>query len=608
MPDVIKNLAQLMKNKKEAGDNFVLMLGAGASLSSGVKATNTIMEEILNSYGQGLGTGSTADKFDSLWRQSNEKERRLFLTPYLNRSPSKGYEFLAEIIKLGFLDRIVTFNFDRLLESALEQNSFKDYRVIIRGETDTKAFSKLADAREPRVKIIKLHGSLVSADYFLFSKEEMLNYPPEIETLVRKITGNDLIICGYAFEDVCVIRAFSDSSEDGSLYFVNPAGAADKIKGFLIVRRSQGRVISGDIAKFDTFFETLHKELVSAGRVAQLNEDRKNPFKFLDCYREADKDWFLGREDVSQDLIQKIQSNKVQAAHLFGPAGVGKTSFILAGLAARLDPERYKCIYLRCKPEIEDQLRRELETCFALSLRQEDDWSSVLAKMKERTSKCVVIFFDQFEKAVRRSNRDKTSKDELLSLMATLIKHADDHLKPVFISLEDPENTKLIFDLLRDVDLKSINQETQRIDPLGKQSLCSIVGQLASRAGAKLDPRTIERLCDAYEARLLSLTHVQTICYYHVNGFDQNWEDYEHLPNPGLSAALASVTEDPSLMDLIAGLPSEERALIRSVLKIVCDPNASMKSIVEFIKNRFSDLKSREEFPDSVPFLSAVRP
>src|SRR6476646_12128540 len=66
---LVRNLANLMQLKHRSGEKYVLMLGAGASMSSGVKRTPDIMEELLGKYGQDLnGAGRVEDRFDRLWQ------------------------------------------------------------------------------------------------------------------------------------------------------------------------------------------------------------------------------------------------------------------------------------------------------------------------------------------------------------------------------------------------------------------------------------------------------------------------------------------------------------------------------------------------------------
>ena len=57
-----------------------------------------------------------------------------------------------------------------------EPSKFK-YRSIVRGETVAEEMQKLVDAKDRPFKLVKLHGSLYSADYFLFDAGEMKKYP-----------------------------------------------------------------------------------------------------------------------------------------------------------------------------------------------------------------------------------------------------------------------------------------------------------------------------------------------------------------------------------------------------------------------------------------------
>src|SRR5207244_10887763 len=125
--DRVRGLAQFITDKKKAGKKFVLMLGAGASLSSGIKLTKTIMEEIVAKYAPASAADGVDDAFDQLWRESNPDDRELMLASYLDGTPSPGYGLLAELIQLGFFDMVITFNFDRLLEKAFDSAGFRDY-------------------------------------------------------------------------------------------------------------------------------------------------------------------------------------------------------------------------------------------------------------------------------------------------------------------------------------------------------------------------------------------------------------------------------------------------------------------------------------------------
>ena len=275
-----KNLANLMRLKKRQGDKFVLMLGAGASMSSGVKSTPKLMEELLAQYGTDLnGTDRLEDRFDKLWGRTSDRDRRALLQPYLDHEPSVGYTKLAALIEAGYFDLALTFNFDDLVEKALAGIGFSDFKRVIRGETIEDEMQKLVDALEPRFKLIKLHGSLESSDHFLFDVNEMNEYPPAINTLVNRITSRDIVMCGYGFKDVCVIRAFAQRG--GSVICVNPSGVPRELRGFLKDRRSDDLGIECD---FDTFFGELHDELLAPAPTTTVEKPPPNPFKFLESY------------------------------------------------------------------------------------------------------------------------------------------------------------------------------------------------------------------------------------------------------------------------------------------------------------------------------------
>src|SRR4051812_22285157 len=184
-PKVI-SLANRMKLRKRPGEKYVLMLGAGASMSSGVKSTPKLMDELLQLYGQDIDPAlRLEDRFDKLWQRTSDRDRRMLLQPYLEHEPSVGYTKLAALIDAGYFDLALTFNFDDLLENALTSFGFHDFKRVIRGETIDDEIQKLVDAPEPAFKIIKLHGSLESSDHFLFDVNEMNEYPQAIHALVN---------------------------------------------------------------------------------------------------------------------------------------------------------------------------------------------------------------------------------------------------------------------------------------------------------------------------------------------------------------------------------------------------------------------------------------
>ena len=115
--------------------------------------------------------------------------------------------------------------------------------------------------------------NMFGADNFLFSKDEMHKYPAALEKVVEDVTAADIIVCGYAFDDLCVSRSFADAG--GSIFCVNPSGAPAHLKGFMGRRKSKQNIVADEFGYFDKFFETLHEELL--GAPARVSRPTLNP-------------------------------------------------------------------------------------------------------------------------------------------------------------------------------------------------------------------------------------------------------------------------------------------------------------------------------------------
>lgn len=595
MSDTIRTLAQFLTLKKNGGQKFVLMLGAGASLSSGIKTTTALTEELVATYGSSDNSRSVEQRFDDLWRSANADTRLQWLNGCLNATPSSGYRHLAELISVGYFDVVITFNFDRLLERALDDIGFRDYRPVIRGDTDLRAMARVIEARDPRVKILKMHGSLRAADYFLFAKNEMLNYPEEIRALMWELTGRDIIICGYAFSDLCVIKSFNDSPTSGSIYVADPGGAGQNIRGYMVARESVGNVVAGDAGRFDDFFAALSATL-TAPAIPASTEPRQNLFKFLDHYQEENKAWFIGRHQLTRTMVRRFNTAPPDVLFLNGVAKIGKTSFIRAGLIPYLDRDKFEPIYVRCRRDLEPHLRSEIGARLTQDVSQLE-WSAVAAQLRAFTPKHIVLFLDQFEKPARAWQDSREDQERILAFLKSLLGQCGDRLSVVGIGIDETPFLKLLIALRV--------PETLEIRPLSAKRVGRVIARAARQAGTPLPPGLLEEMCQGYQQTLdhpqnthrYTLTHIQTICYYLAKGYYRNWSGYERVPNQGLVAALDSIRDESNLIDLMDDLPASERRMIRSFLKVICDPARNTRQIVEFIRDHFPQIQD-DRFPE----------
>lgn len=589
----IRSLANLIRLKETGGGRkFVLLLGAGASISSGVTPTQRIMQELVDRHGAHLTGDSLDERFDNLWRSASPESRRLFLEPYLTHQPSPGYQQLANLIQQGFFDLAVTFNYDRLVERALQDIGFTDFRVVIRGDTDESQIARLIDEPVAKFTLLKLHGSLASTDSFLFDKSEMWSYPPAINELVAKLTARDLIVCGYAFNDLCVQRAFS--STGGAVVWVNPGGAPLTIRPVLLNRHSQDWAIRGDDGMFDRFASSLAGELL-APAADSPPKPSLNPFKFLAAYEVGDKDWFPGRARLRRDVLTLLAKENRPVLHLIGGPKAGKTSFVRAAVMARLDDAAFEAIYLRCRPDLEKRIvdlaasRQPLAAAPA-------NLAAALGALAAGDGRPVVLFLDQFERVVRSTPDTDAGWRQLLATFQTLGAAAGPRLRLVFVTCDDKEYYKLV--LKSDPTSKLVE-----IEPLSPLRIKVALRFLIKKSGIYFDPRIVEALVGKLAAppdggRPFTMAHLQTICYLLATSSCTTWEKYAaQTSSLELENAIDLAIADCDIMNFLEDFPTRgERRLVRSFMRVVPEP--SKRLIAKFIKDRFADLLCEAPFPE----------
>jgi hypothetical protein len=557
------------------------MLGAGASMSSGVPTTADIIKQLVGTYAPPSDKTEINDRFDDFWAAAPPEDRRQYLAPYLDKEPSPGYAVIADLIEQDFFDTVVTFNFDRLLEKALERRGIhaSAYKVIVRGEHRDDGIAKLLDAEEPRVKILKLHGSLYSADTFLFSKDEMLNYPAEIASVVDKLTARNIIVCGYGFADQCVSRAFSTTG--GSIICVNPS-VPEALKGFIVRRKSVDLEFR---TKFDEFFAGLRDALFR--RVEAAPKKVPNPFKFLDSYSESDADKYIGRRKTVQRTLDHVENPAVNMIHILGRRLVGKTSFIRAGVLPRIDENKFKKVYLRCRFGLESSLAEELKRQ-ANILVEAGDAQQVLRRLAASSDKRIVLVLDQFERVILHVQEEDKRK-ELRKLLTAFQPAGIDRLTVVCVGVDFRTYQGQLLELVREPGLEVL--QLTRVDARRVEATIRLQ---ARRAQIQIDRRVIQELIRRYADgkdtdKPFTLAHIQAACHLLCRSQSQDWEAYRKLEANNDLTSLDDAINQYDFVAFIEDFPtSQERLLLLEIMKRVS--SQSKWKIAEFLKENCAHL------------------
>ena len=90
--------------------------------------------------------------------------------------PTKAHKAIANLIKEGYVKVVITTNFDRLLENALEEIGV--HPQIIKNESDWETATPIIHSKEPT--IIKVNGDYLDCQ-FRNTTEELDDYPQILE-------------------------------------------------------------------------------------------------------------------------------------------------------------------------------------------------------------------------------------------------------------------------------------------------------------------------------------------------------------------------------------------------------------------------------------------
>jgi len=272
MPDLVKTLANHMHSRKRAKRQpYVLVLGAGASLSSGCSSYSELVDDFLDKYCAGdLATLNQEqdertreerkrERFYQEWRNTGTTNRYVFLSQHLGGDPSSGYDYLAWLVRNEYLRLIFSTNLDDHVEVAFTNAGLvrdKDYELLTNAPNKGAEIIRRLDAPEPSVKLVKLHGTLSQKDSYAWLPEEVFAFEDELEEALRGYLNNDVVIVGHRMDDRDLDLPFRAAG--GEIWFVNPGGARDTRFRAVLEVRAQSHTLKGDEALFDEFFAALH--------------------------------------------------------------------------------------------------------------------------------------------------------------------------------------------------------------------------------------------------------------------------------------------------------------------------------------------------------------
>jgi SIR2-like protein len=255
------------KSSGASREKPALWLGAGCSVFDGVPLTVDLLPNVLAN--QPAGWGSPQFRFDEMLDQFGPgPAREQILTPYFKRPlrPDSPYREVVRLLREGYLDLVCTFNIDTLLEQALEAAGMRegdspdrDYCLIKAPMLLPEAVVIQAERALPRIKVVKLHGDFQLGINYMTSSE-IIQYEHTTADLVRKLSGQPALVCGYSFYHLNVLTAFS--RKGGPLFYVNRSFPdAPMVLSLMRARSRNPFFIDQPLGEFHNFVKELGRFL-----------------------------------------------------------------------------------------------------------------------------------------------------------------------------------------------------------------------------------------------------------------------------------------------------------------------------------------------------------
>lgn len=325
--------------------NYSVLLGSGASITSGIRSGQNLIEIWKKEVFQESGKDSdmTIEEFFSSnnapdwYEESNaysalfenrydlQRHRRIFVEHEVSgKTPSIGYAYLVKLIEQGFFNTIFTTNFDDLLNEAFYRFS-KNRPIVCAHDSSISGIS----VTSTRPKIIKLHGDYLFDDIKTTLRETEsleMNMKMKFQEFAKDF---GLIVVGYAGNDRSImdILTYLLQHEDyfkNGIYWCIRKGEKNisaelkkllwrdrvffvEIDGFDELFAEINHTLNqGSLPIDDTFLSRAHQENIIKELTENNRLNLRNTFLAEDCKKL--KDHF--EDNFANDFFEYVRKQK----------------------------------------------------------------------------------------------------------------------------------------------------------------------------------------------------------------------------------------------------------------------------------------------------------
>jgi phosphoglycolate phosphatase-like HAD superfamily hydrolase len=447
-------------------EKFILFLGSDCARAARVPDIATVASQaldLLTAYNIGdsdepskLDKPDKAELLKTLYQRLDEMSPGLIFNTlrslFVNLPVPVFYQDLAQLVQAGYFNRIITTNFDTLLEQALDgigmQAGF-DYFVTSLGiksdinarqlspDFDIDPSEESSTLREP-VHIIKLHGDL--------AQQQINLSPARIEQalrsqrrFVRSELKGDMVVVGYKFENLPLNDWLSSTATTRDrLWWVSQNGDNNDVAGWA----ARVAFIEGEAARPETFFGELVLRLLRRPVLATLGKSFKDYFIGIDINvefkseEEAKTDERYSDDDLT--IVELRDKISLSQAALFGQEQSASSNDRPPNVQAQI---RYQ---KRQISRFEDKLR-EHPGCRKRIIELVELIASGAAGVKALDSRSLKYLQDQIAVVLREYQQEEKPNQQVVSAAISTIVILGDRIR---VEISD---AAVMFDSLREL-------------------------------------------------------------------------------------------------------------------------------------------------------------
>ena len=265
---------------------YALLMGSGLSRPAGIPTGWDVVLDLVRKVA--MLTGEDCEPDPSAWYQAkygeapdysklldylakSPPERQQLLRAYFEptddereqglKLPTLAHKAIADLVSRGYVRVIITTNFDRLMEQALEAVGVTP--TIISSADQMSGALPLAHTR---CTVIKIHGDYIDTR-IKNTPDELTTYDPIMDQLLDRVFDEyGLIVCGWSAQWDPALRAAIERcpSRRFTTFWAARGRLVEEAQGIIAHRRAELVQIEGA----DTFFQELFEKVLALENIS----------------------------------------------------------------------------------------------------------------------------------------------------------------------------------------------------------------------------------------------------------------------------------------------------------------------------------------------------